>query len=97
MIELDKKTVDYLHSKKCFTCRYSQVDPFDWGLRCCNSDSEHCTEYCPEVACEHLDIDEELSPRLKAVRDLSEAGKTPRDTKCDLSREEIDLLKFKGE
>lgn len=95
MIELDKETVEYLNSQPCFVCRYSHIDPYDWGLRCCNSDSEHCTEYCPDTPCEHLDIDSEFSPRLKAVRDLGEAGKTPRIfSKCDLSMAEIDSLKY---
>lgn len=98
MIELTKKLIDYLYDQKCFTCRYSDIDPYDWGLRCCNSDSEHCTDYCPDVACEHLDIDPEFSRRLKAVRAIEEVVKPSRlFNKCDLDTTGVDLLKFKGE
>ena len=57
MTKLTKKLIDYLQSNKCYVCRYSEVDPFDWGLRCCNSDSEFCTDYCPDTPCEHLEVD----------------------------------------
>ncbi len=59
MIELTKKLIDYLNSKKCFVCRYSHIDPFDCGLRCCNADSEHCTDYCPSYGCKHFEEEEE--------------------------------------
>lgn len=51
-MELDKGIVRYLHGQPCFECKWSQIDPFDWGLRCCNGDSTFCTEYCPEQKCE---------------------------------------------
>lgn len=33
-------------------CKHAHLDPFDEGLRCCNPDSEWCTEWCPEHKCE---------------------------------------------
>ena len=77
-MELTKREVSYLYEQPCYRCKWSHINSIDWGLMCVNSDSEHCTDYCPEIPCEHLEIDPELSLRLKAVRDLSEAGKTPR-------------------
>ena len=96
MIELDKETVVYLNDQPCFACRYSHIDPFDWGLRCCNGDSEHCTEYCPDKQCEHFEVlPEDDSPRLKAIRDLSRGGMNSYFfRKCDLSMEEIELLRY---
>lgn len=54
-MNLDKDTVRYLNMQPCFACKYSHIDPYDWGLRCCNGDSTFCTEYCPEEACEHYE------------------------------------------
>ena len=51
-MELTKAEVRALSEHRCFGCKWSQIDPFDWGLRCCNGDSEHCTDYCPEDGCE---------------------------------------------
>jgi hypothetical protein len=54
-MELTKAEVRALSEHRCFGCKWSQIDPFDWGLRCCNGDSEHCTDYCPEDGCEQYD------------------------------------------
>jgi hypothetical protein len=95
-MNLDKDSVKYLHDHPCFTCRYSHIDPYDWGLRCCNGDSEHCTEYCPDKPCEHFEVLQDGdSPRLKAIRDLSQGGMNSYFfRKCDLSKEELELLKY---
>lgn len=57
-MKLDKSTVKYLNHQPCFTCRYSQIDQSDFGLRCCNSDCEYCTEYCPDATCKHYTTEE---------------------------------------
>jgi hypothetical protein len=56
-MELTKDEVSYLYEQACFGCRYSQIDPYDWGLRCCNGDCTFCTEYCPEQRCECYEED----------------------------------------
>jgi hypothetical protein len=53
---LTKEDVNYLRSLPCFSCRWSGIDPYDWGLRCCCDKSELCTDYCPEDrACPHYE------------------------------------------
>jgi hypothetical protein len=51
---LTKEDVEYLRALPCFSCKWSGIDPYDWGLRCCCDKSELCTDYCPEDrACPH--------------------------------------------
>lgn len=57
MIELTKSDVRHLHKQACFECKWSGIDPYEYGLRCCNAESEHCTENCPECRCEHYDAE----------------------------------------
>jgi hypothetical protein len=52
---LTKEDVAYLHDQPCFSCRWSEVDPYDWGLRCCYDKSNYCTDYCPDEGCECLE------------------------------------------
>jgi hypothetical protein len=59
MMVLDKDLVKTLGAHPCFGCRWSGIDPYDWGLRCCNGESTFCTEYCPEQKCEHYEEEEE--------------------------------------
>lgn len=47
-----KSEVKYIYEQDCFNCKWSSVDPFDWGLRCCNHDSTYCTDYTPDDRCE---------------------------------------------
>lgn len=54
-MNLTKREVSYLYEQPCFRCKWSDIDPFDLGLRCCNSDSEHCTDYCPDAPCKHFE------------------------------------------
>lgn len=54
-MSLTKREVSHLYEQPCFHCKWSDIDPFDRGLRCCNSDSECCTDYCPEARCKHFE------------------------------------------
>lgn len=58
-MELTKQIVEHLHGQPCFDCKHSQIDPYDWGLRCCKPSSEYATEYCPEERCRSF-IDEDF-------------------------------------
>ena len=65
-MELTKREVSYLYEQPCYRCKWSHINSIDWGLMCVNSDSEHCTDYCPETPCEHF---EEESERIRIIRD----------------------------
>ena len=54
-MELTKREMSYLYEQPCFHCKWSHINSIDWGLMCVNSDSEHCTDYCPEVRCKHFE------------------------------------------
>lgn len=54
-MELTKREVSYLYEQPCYRCKWSHINPFDWGLMCVNGDSEHCTDYCPDAPCEHFE------------------------------------------
>jgi hypothetical protein len=55
MKRLTKADVEYLHGQPCFGCWWSHLDPYDWCLRCCNGESEHCGKFCPKARCEHYE------------------------------------------
>ena len=71
-MRLTKALVKWIHAQTCFDCIWSTIDPFDWGLRCCNRRSGHVTDYCPEYGCAHYDRREaETADNLEAVDDLN--------------------------
>lgn len=82
-MELTKREVSYLYEQPCYRCKWSGIDPFDWGLRCCNSDSEHCTDYCPDAPCKHFE--EEVSERIRIIRDsaLEDVRNREKCPECD--------------
>jgi hypothetical protein len=57
-MELTKKEVAGIYEERCFKCKWSEVDPYDWGLRCCHDKSNYCTDYCPDDGCELFERDE---------------------------------------
>ena len=43
-VTISKDLVRYLYEKDCFLCKWSNIEPADFVLRCCNPYSEHCSE-----------------------------------------------------
>ena len=83
MMELTKREVSYLYEQPCYRCKWSHINSIDWGLMCVNSDSEHCTDYCPETPCEHFE--KEVSERIRIIRDsaLEDVRNREKCPECD--------------
>lgn len=83
MMKLTKCEVSYLYEQPCYRCKWSHINSIDWGLMCVNSDSEHCTDYCPDVPCKHFE--EEVSERIRIIRDsaLEDIRNREKCPECD--------------